>query len=225
MAGVAFLGAGQAGRAETILRRALALDSEGRDTRVRAELARCLMQQDRLDEAAAILERNLQSYPRDVDLLRERAVLDLLQGDAAAAERRIRDLLATGPFHVDLLGRLADALAAQGHFAEAEPVARRAATMYPDRPNLIRLAWILIAGDLDVTGGFEIAHHAREAPDDFYRASRTYPFTPSAEHALGLGHLKQGRYEEAVRYLEQAATRRPDRPSIQEHLRQARTHL
>ncbi len=48
------------------------------------------------------------------------------------------------------------------------------------------------------------------------------PLWPSPEHALGLARLKQGRFDEAVTILEEAARLRPRRPLIKEHLTAAR---
>jgi len=50
----------------------------------------------------------------------------------------------------------------------------------------------------------------------------TEPWYPSTQHALGLAHLKQGRPEEAIPFIEEAARLQPRRTLVQEHLRQAR---
>jgi Flp pilus assembly protein TadD len=53
----------------------------------------------------------------------------------------------------------------------------------------------------------------------------THPFTPSLEQTLGVAAMKRGDNRPAVRYLEEAARLRSDRPSIQENLNDARRRL
>jgi Flp pilus assembly protein TadD len=48
---------------------------------------------------------------------------------------------------------------------------------------------------------------------------------PSLEQTLGVAAIKRRDYKSAVRYLEEAARLRPDRPSIQEDLNGARRSL
>ena len=94
--------------------------------------------------------------------------------------------------------------------------------MRPDRGGHTLLAWVLIAGDLDLPAGLALAEKAASLPEEWGDDTLAMPFDPSPEHCLGLAYLKQRRYEEAVVMLEKAAAGRPDRPLIQDHLQQAR---
>lgn len=77
----------------------------------------------------------------------------------------------------------------------------------------------------DAEKGVETARQALKISADYEEPSETYPFTPVAEHTLGLAALKKGPNAEAVRLLELAARLRPDRVSIREDLQRARGRL
>jgi hypothetical protein len=96
--------------------------------------------------------------------------------------------------------------------------------MHPTFVRYELLAWILIAGDIDVEEGRVLAEKARTLPVSWSRPvdMAAAPWRPSVEHALGLAHLKQGRPEEAIPFLKEAARMQPRRTQVQEHLRQTR---
>ena len=79
-----------------------------------------------------------------------------------------------------------------------------------------------MAGDLDLERGIELAEAGRAIPQTAWQPGLLSPMWPSPEHALGLARLKQGRFDEAVTILEEAARLRPRRTLIQEHLVQAK---
>jgi tetratricopeptide (TPR) repeat protein/predicted Ser/Thr protein kinase len=217
-----YLNIGQPARAEELARRAVDLDPDVRDPWLRATLSATLRRQERYDEAEAVIRQGLDVVFRELSLHREFALLDLLRGDLATAENRVRNLLSDGPAQEGLFHMLAHILAERERFTDARQYARRAFSMNPSRSNHTLLAWILIAGELDLEEGMRLARAALERPASWSESNTRYPFMPSPEHALGLAHLKQGRQGKAVEMLEKAATLRPDRTLIQEHLAQAR---
>jgi hypothetical protein len=88
----------------------------------------------------------------------------------------------------------------------------------------VSLAWILVAGDLDVEEGAGLAEKAQELPAEWSDAAalKARPWLHSAEHVLGLARLKQGRRAEAIPLLEKATALQPTSSLVQEHLEQAR---
>jgi tetratricopeptide (TPR) repeat protein/predicted Ser/Thr protein kinase len=143
-------------------------------------------------------------------------------GDVAGAERTIRGWLADGPVKRSMYEALAAVLVDQGRFEEALPVAEKCLAMEDNRQTNGIVAWVLVAGDLDLERGIELAEAGRAIPQTAWEPGLYAPAWPSPEHALGLARLKQGRFDEAVGILEEAARLRPRRTRIQEHLAAAR---
>lgn len=221
-----YLGSGHWPEAEQAARQAMELYPEGRvDFQTSIILTWALIRQGRLDEAEGVLQEALALRPRNADLLLTYASLDLVRAEPAAAERRVRDVLADGPARRTAFELLAVASMAQGRFDEAEVNARRALSMAPDREQHALLAWILIEGGSDLDEGIDLARKALDLPfPDQARLSRP-PYWPTAEHALGLGYLRRGRHREAVEMLEQAAAAQPGNEQVRRHLAEARTGL
>jgi serine/threonine protein kinase/tetratricopeptide (TPR) repeat protein len=176
---------------------------------------------DRIDEATTVLRQALQTSPRHWLLNIEDAGIHLAEGDPAGAEQIARGILKTGPAHSEVFALLATALAEQGRHKQGLEFARRQAAMNPGRTGKTLLAWVLIDGDLDVEEGIRLAEEARELPTGLGHATLTLPYHASPEHCLGLAYLKRGDHVKAAGFLQEAAELRPDRPSIDEHLRQA----
>jgi tetratricopeptide (TPR) repeat protein len=218
----AFFGAGLLEQAEEAARRAVGSDPRPKDLHSLVNLAWVVMRRGNNDEARRLLEQGLEISPQNAGLLYTLAVSDLLEGDAEAAERRVGELLAEGPVRAEGYFIRSYALAQQGRFAEAEKDARRAFSMTPGRAGHALLAWILVAGEIDVKQGLDLAEAALTMPEHFHAEMFKLPFTAPAEHSAGLAFLKLGRKEEAVEMLERAATLRPDRQLIRDDLRRAR---
>jgi len=105
------------------------------------------------------------------------------------------------------------------------PVAEKCLAMEDNRQTNGIVAWVLVAGDLDLERGIELAEAGRAIPQTAWEPGLTSVVWPSPEHALGLARLKQARFDEAVTILEEAARLRPRRPLIQQHLAAARKAL
>ena len=141
-----------------------------------------------------------------------------------AAARVALEQLRRFPLDGPTIWNAAVALTYQGDFVRAEPLMRKLIAMNPAHNANGLLAWILIAGDIDVDEGRAQAEKALTLPLHWGWTATlaTEHWYPSVQHALGLAHLKQGRPEEAIPLLEEAARLQPRRTLVQEHLRQAR---
>jgi tetratricopeptide (TPR) repeat protein len=117
---------------------------------------------------------------------------DLMRGEPVRAEKAMRDLVARGPARRDYHYLLALILAEQGRYREALPIAEKVVGMYADRETYGLLAWVLVAGELDVERGIAAAEAGRAIPPEVKDKGR-YPVDPPPEHALGLARLKHGR--------------------------------
>jgi len=205
--------------------RAHLLDPGGKDADVLASRGWILLLQGQREKAERAFRAGVEAMPRHDGNLRGLATSALLKGQDAAAEKMARDVLAQGPAKVSMHRLLASVLADEGQFAEAEKSARQAVSMDASRASLDLLAWILVAGNLDVEGGIASARDALKVAPDYWDAWERFPFTPVAEHTLGLAALKKGSNREAVKLLEEAARLRPDRTSIREDLQKARAGM
>lgn len=94
-------------------------------------------------------------------------------------------------------------------WAAAEPLFLEALEAAPDEPRVLNhLGYNWIVLDTRVEDGFELVA----------RAAELAPENGAVLDSLGWGHFKQGRVEEAVRWLEQAVERSPGDPTINWHL-------
>jgi tetratricopeptide (TPR) repeat protein len=213
-------------RAEELVRQALSLGRTDEIFWYWGFLLGPLMDQQLFAEAEETLERikTLRGGRLAPWHEHQRTRLALSRGDADAAVRLALEALGRQPLVRTNLMSAAEALAAAGRFDEAEPHAREALALNPDYTGHRLLAWILIAGDIDLDEGLELAEKGRTLRTHWswpaYLAAN--PWVPSLDHALGLAHLKQGRPAEAVPLLEKAAALQPGRSLVREHLKQAR---
>ena len=91
----------------------------------------------------------------------------------------------------------------------AEPLFLQALDLAPDEPQVLNhLGYNWIVRDRRVEEGFTLVA----------RAAERAPENGAVLDSLGWGHFKQGRVEEAVRWLEDAAALSPDNPTINWHL-------
>ena len=147
---------------------------------------------------------------------------ELMRGDPARAESMTRDLVTRGPISRFAYEILAISLAEQDRFRDALGVAEKCVAMHADRDSYSVLAWVLVAGELDMVRGRAMAEAGRAIPPRLHQLPVFLLPQPPPEHALGLARLKQGRFAEAVSLLEAAAELRPNRALIQKHLGEAR---
>jgi hypothetical protein len=86
------------------------------------------------------------------------------------------------------------------------------------------MAWILVAGDIDLDRGIELAAQAMETPESYFEAAEEMSSLALPEQCLGVAFLKRGRYDEAVEQLSEASRVRPDSDVIREQLELASAH-
>jgi tetratricopeptide (TPR) repeat protein/TolB-like protein/predicted Ser/Thr protein kinase len=214
---------GRSPEAEAWAMKALELTKE-HDLKLDEILAWSLMTQGRPEEAAKVIEAGLDTNPGSAELILIGAFNQLAAGNAKSAEASAQDLLDRGPVLADAHAVMAYALGQQGRFGEAVDHAERAMAMTPDRSNRTLMSWVLVAGDIDVDRGMELAVQAMETPESYFEAAKEMSSLALAEHCLGVAYLKQGRYEEAVEQLSEASRIRPDSAIIREQLEQANAH-
>jgi len=216
----AYLSAGRFADAERHAREALRQVANLPDPAADEILAFSLMAQNEPGEAGTVLDRGLSTFPGSSGLLLLRAFNFLASGDPQAAEREAEEMLERGPAVAGAHVALAYALGEQGRFDEAATQAERALAMSSDRDHRALLSWILIAGEIDVDRGLELAREAIATPS-FDEASRELACLALPEHCLGMAYLKRGQYEEAVDVLTEAARLRPGQRDIRDHLERA----
>ncbi len=196
----------------------------GHHVQTRISLAWLNAQTGQLDEAETILG----SLIEDGAGVRAQfglVYVGLRQGDYDKVIRLGRELMDSGQNMSNLMRYMAVALNEQQKYQEALPYAERASTMDRSYSSQSILAWTLVAGDLDVERGTKIAEeitggHLRPG-ESHWRFSEF----PSPEHTRGLALLRNGEYGEAIRMLEQAQAKRPDRMAIAADLRRAQEAL
>jgi len=219
----AFTVAGSYVDAERLVRQAERLDPEANDWRIPDTLSWILLKQGRFDEALQAALEARGSAPISFETAIKLVAVRIALAQHNEAQDDLRRLLITGPAHRDVHRLLAYSLSEQERFAEAEPHARKAFEMDSGRRGHALLAWVLIAGKLDVDGGVELATTALEIPAQYDDAAQAMACVPSLEHALGLAYLRGRDYDRARRILARGSELRPDRTSILRHLAQARS--
>jgi serine/threonine protein kinase/tetratricopeptide (TPR) repeat protein len=217
----AYLAMGRFTEAEEAARKAESLLGTERESWVDELLTWTLMHGNKTAEAEAVLEVGLAANPESANLLLLKAFNYLVAGDPEAAESQATDLLKRGPALADAHVAMAYSLGGQGRFDEAMKHAERVLKMNPNRSNRTLMAWVLIAGNIDIDRGLEMAVKATDTPESYFEAAKDLACLALAEHCLGVAYLKQGRYEEAVDQLNEASRMRPGHRVIQDHLEQA----
>ncbi len=145
------------------------------------------------------------------------------QGDLAAAEKCARRATTEGRRNTETLRVLGYIRAQQGTFDDAHAIARKAVAADSTRASLELLAWVQVAGDIDVPAGIETAKTALAIPRGVVFDINRYLALPApAEHTLGLAYLKQGDPTKAVAHLEKAVAYQPKRDSAKRDLERAR---
>ena len=148
----------------------------------------------------ALFAKALERNPNDADLLYGRALFFANQGEVAAAERDLNDILKQEPKHIDALNALGYILADQtDRYQEALGYIRQALALNPDAPAILdSMGWVQFRlGNL---------------PDALRYLRQAYEQLPDAEVAAHLGEILwvQGEKEEARKIWREALLRQPE---------------
>ncbi len=188
----------------------------------------------RYDEAIFNLEKALALARDDPDIYHELGYVYYLQGNFSSAEKAFKEAL---PFDSRkamtqyLLGNL---FLKQKRLREAEALARKFLAENSGFHGYNLLAWVLIAGKIDLDEGISWAQKALNSKAEavvpmtatnYENLARAFPYFPLPEHALGMAYLQSGQYKAAVDYLEQASALAPLRQGIKDDLENARKKL
>jgi predicted TPR repeat methyltransferase len=159
-------------------------------------------QQERGDEAVALIERSLELEPDRPDwhsnlgiVLQDRLRLD----EATAAYERAIEL---DPDHANAHNNLGVVLRAQGRIADAEAAYRAAIRIDPDHADAHHNLGVLLNG----------LGRRREAALCFSRVITLRPKHPEARRLLALAHYTLGEVDKAVEVFEEWLREEPDDP-------------
>jgi len=167
--------------ADKMFKQAVALDTDGQDMELLRSQAAFELRRGELGNAEKLINQALALDGNNPHLIILQARLYLLSKQYEASGELIEDLLENGPVERSVLELQAYQLVAEGDYRAAQRFAERTLAMDPSRRGHALLAWILIAGDLDVTRGKQLAEHALTIPHRADDALTEYSFVPSAE--------------------------------------------
>jgi len=170
---------------------------------IQSELAR---EAHRYDRAESVLTQALQHYPRAPELLYERALVQDLRNQPAAAERDLRLLLKLHPNDEQALNALGYILTNRStRLTEAHRLIEKALKLAPANPMIIdSMGWVLYKqGHLD---------------EALKYLDRAYALLPDQEVAAHYGEVlwKLGREKEARSLWAKALEATPDHPQLDE---------
>jgi len=188
----------------------------------------------RYDEAIFNLEKALEMARDDPDIYHELGYVYYLQGNFSSAEKVFKEALPIDSRKAMTRYLLGNLFMTQKRLGEAEALARKLLAENPGFHGYNLLAWVLIAGKINLNEGISWAQRALNSKagavvpmtsTNYENLARALPYFPIPEHALGLACLQRGQYKEALDYLEQATVLAPLRQSIKDDLEKARRKL
>jgi tetratricopeptide (TPR) repeat protein len=151
-----------------------------------------------------LLNKSEKYFPDDPELIQLKAIISLAEGDTIDANRYIekyRSILKDNSMPEPvIIANIASIYSEGGFLDKAEEYYRHALSMRPDSPNMLNnLAWFLIEKDRNINEGMELIDKALGKKPDNYGFIDT----------KGWGLYKQGKYEEALEFLEKSWELRP----------------
>jgi serine/threonine protein kinase/tetratricopeptide (TPR) repeat protein len=185
---------------------------------------------NRYDEAIFNLEKAL-AMDRDPSYYHELGYVYYLQGNFAAAEKVLNEGLPFDSRKAMTHYLLGTVFMKQKRLDEAQSLGRKFLTENPGFHGDNLLAWVLIAGKIDLDQGMALAQRALNSKAEavvpmtstnYENLARTHPYFPLPEHALGSAYLQRGQFKAAMDYLEQATALAPLRQNIKNDLEKAR---
>ncbi len=143
-------------------------------------------------------------FPDNPDLIYLQAIQSLSEGDTVLAKKYISEYITirredSWP-EVIIIRSLASIYAEAGILDRAEEYYRKALSLEPENPGSLKdLACFLIERDQDIKGGLDLIDKALEiSPENIWYLD-----------CKGWGLYKQGKYEEALKYIEKAWDLKP----------------
>lgn len=198
------------GRADEASRRLASNRAAAPDYAVQLWLveAEALADNDRNDQATAVLTKALGQHPKDSSLLYTRAMLAEKRGDLAQLERDLRAIIAQEPENAMALNALGYTLSDRTtRYAEAKALIEKAHAITPQDPAILdSLGWVNFhLGDLDAA-----ERYLRQAFSQF----------PDHEVAAHLGEVlwARGKQREARHVWADGLKDQPDSPLLRSTL-------
>lgn len=198
---IAAMGPPRAAEAESLYRRAIAVDSMY--SPAWTNLAVVLDRSGRTDSARQVLERAVRVNPKDVRTIARLGAMLEKGGDNQRAIPYLERAAAVDP-DGETLAALGSAYLAVGRLQEASLVFRRALEIDPSRTDLLRA----LGGLLADAGQPGAAAYLEEAV-------RREPTSGVAVAMLSLAYAQDGRLDESVTAAKNAVSLSPNRPQIQ----------
>jgi putative PEP-CTERM system TPR-repeat lipoprotein len=200
LGGLYFLSQGQLSEGRTEFEEALKVSPE--DPASLANLARLEVQAERLDAAAAALERLLKARPQATQARVALAEVAAKRGDAAEAKRWLEEARAKDPRAIEPRLMLARAAVSDGRFDAARSAAQEALALDPRRLDVLTTAAYVEERAGDAAKALAFAAHAAEATPE-----APEPWFVKARYQAAVGDLKGARAS-----LEKCLALRPDWP-------------
>ena len=150
-----------------------------------------------------LYEKAEQDFPDDFALIQRQAILSLSEGEIISAnryiERYVTDRKSNSLSEASISTGLAWIYSEAGIPDKAEEYYRNALSLEPKNPNrLNNLAWFLFDNDRNISEGMELIDEVLAFYHDINHDN--YYFL----HTKGWGLYKQGKYEEALKWLEES---------------------
>jgi tetratricopeptide (TPR) repeat protein len=180
------------------------------------------------EEAERSFRKILKENQADVSSMNSLAEIMIRRGDYGGAEQQLQEALTIDSTNASVLRMFGYLYSTQGQYDKATGFARQAVGKSGSFFSFNLLAWLMVAGELDVDSGITIGKTVLDNPptgNPFDIYIHESPFVPLPDHTLGLGYLKLGQYEKALNHLEKAAELRPDDNKISKDLADCRNRL
>ena len=143
-------------------------------------------------------------FPENIELIPHQAILSLTTRDTSEAKQYIDKFIKMSTDNlvpeINIKSQLAEIYSEAGLWNKAEYYYRQALTLNPENPRLMNyLAYFLIDNNLNVNEGLELINKALKANPDNYAFLST----------KGWGLYKQGKYQDALEYLQKSDSLQP----------------
>lgn len=182
----------------------------------------------KIDQAEPYFLKYYNENNRDVDIIVRLIGLNLRQGEYTETEKWLARADEVDPQSSSFMRMHAYYLSERHQYKKAAEYAEKALDLTDGFFSYNILGWILVAGNIDLDRGMELAQVALDNPTvnsplDLY-VTRS-PYVPLPQHTLGVGNMNQGDYQKALPLLERAHELRPEDEAISRDLNQCREKL